>query len=83
MRLLSSLWILPCGVISQVIGLGVALARDAKDREFQRAGKLATGPVERIEASTSADVFACHLPHDDFGVRVDAQGLSFHREGDL
>ena len=53
-----------CGV-GQAVGLGVILAADMRDGEFDGASQLAADKIEGIEASAAAPILAFHLPDHD------------------
>jgi hypothetical protein len=65
----------PHGCVGEVVGLGVILAGDVGDGEFQGAGEFAAGPVQRVEAGAAADVFAAHLADDDFGIGINVESF--------
>ena len=60
-----------------MIGLGIVLAADVRDRKLKRAGQLLADPVKGIQAWTAAGVLALHLPDHHFRIGEDVQGGGF------
>lgn len=69
--------------VGQAVGLRIVLARHVRDRKAERAGQLAAGPMQRVEARTAADILPPHLPDHDFGVRIDVKFRSVQGQGAL
>lgn len=66
--------------IGQIVGLGVALPTEMRNREVQNARQLSAGPVERIEPRAAASINAAHLLYDHFriGEHVHRFGFELH-----
>jgi len=69
--------------VGQAVGFAVELAGDVRDGEPERAGQLATDPVQGIEARAAAIVLARHLPDYNLGIRVNMQRPCFQGQGAL
>ena len=72
-RVLGALRTAADGGVGQAVGLRIVLARDVRDRKAERAGQLAAGPMQRVEARTATRILAPHLPDHNFGVRIDVK----------
>jgi hypothetical protein len=71
------------GGAGELIGLGIILARDVGDGEFEGTGQLPAGPVKRIKTGATAGILAAHLANHHFGIGINMQCFGFHGESAL
>jgi hypothetical protein len=66
----------PGNAIGKVVGLDVALPRNASNRELQAPSQFATDPVQRIQPRTPASTFAAHYHRIVSATRVRSRSVS-------
>ena len=71
---------LPHRCIRQLIRFGIILPRHVRDGKTEGSSQFAASPMQRVEARTTADVLAAHLPNHNLRVRVNVQRLGLQRQ---
>ena len=67
----------------QLIGFAVVFAVDVRDREVQRAGELAAGPMQGVKTRAATGILAGHLANDNLRIGEDPQSLRVKYQGVL